>query len=84
MKRFRSLLLPLDGSPEAAKAAPCALWLGERLGATLHVRVLRGNDRHHIVEAAVKATGLALRQALARGDEVFSTKGSVKIDRDRR
>jgi nucleotide-binding universal stress UspA family protein len=37
MKRFRSLLLPLDGSPEAAKAAPCALWLAERLGATLHV-----------------------------------------------
>lgn len=37
MKRFRSLLLPLDGSPEAAKAAGCALWLAERLGATLHV-----------------------------------------------
>jgi imidazoleglycerol-phosphate dehydratase len=51
------------------------------LGATLHVRVLRGSDRHHIVEAAVKATGLALRQALAKGDQVFSTKGSVKIER---
>lgn len=37
MNRFRSLLLPLDGSPEAAKAAGCALWLAERLGATLHV-----------------------------------------------
>lgn len=37
MKRFGSLLLPLDGSPEAARAAPCALWLAERLGATLHV-----------------------------------------------
>jgi imidazoleglycerol-phosphate dehydratase len=53
------------------------------LGATLHVRVLRGTDRHHIVEAAVKATGLALRQALARGDQVFSTKGSVKVERER-
>jgi imidazoleglycerol-phosphate dehydratase len=53
------------------------------LGATLHVRVLRGSDRHHIVEAAVKATGLALRQALAKGDQVFSTKGSVKIERKR-
>jgi imidazoleglycerol-phosphate dehydratase len=51
------------------------------LGATLHVRVLRGTDRHHRVEAAVKATGLALRQALAEGDVVFSTKGSVKIER---
>jgi len=37
MKRFRSLLLPLDGSPESAKGAGCAVWLAERLGATLHV-----------------------------------------------
>jgi imidazoleglycerol-phosphate dehydratase len=51
------------------------------LGATLHVRVLRGMDRHHMVEAAVKATGLALRQALVQGDVVFSTKGSVKLER---
>jgi imidazoleglycerol-phosphate dehydratase len=51
------------------------------LGATLHVRVLRGEDRHHMVEAAVKATGLALRQALVQGDAVFSTKGSVKLER---
>ncbi len=49
------------------------------LGATLHVRAVRGRDRHHVVEAAVKATGLALRQALRRGDGVFSTKGSVSI-----
>jgi len=46
-------------------------------GATLHVRVLRGSDRHHMVEAAVKATGMALRQALVEQDEVFSTKGAV-------
>lgn len=50
------------------------------LGATLHVRVLRGRDKHHMVEAAVKATGLALRQALREGDAVFSTKGSVSIE----
>ena len=37
MSRFASILLPLDGSPEAAKGADCALWLAERLGATLHV-----------------------------------------------
>ncbi|HUP53027.1 MAG TPA: hypothetical protein VM198_11150 [Longimicrobiales bacterium] len=51
------------------------------LGATLHVRVLRGIDKHHRVEAAIKATGLALRQALTKGDSVFSTKGSVKLER---
>jgi imidazoleglycerol-phosphate dehydratase len=50
------------------------------LGATLHVRVLHGEDRHHIVEAAVKATGLALRQALVEGDGVFSTKGPVSLN----
>lgn len=37
MSRFNSILLPLDGSPEAAKAAGCALWLAEALGSTLHV-----------------------------------------------
>jgi len=52
------------------------------LGATLHVKVMRGRDRHHIVEAAVKATGLALRQALREGERVFSTKGSVEIELD--
>jgi imidazoleglycerol-phosphate dehydratase len=53
--------------------------LAVNLGATLHVRVERGRDRHHVVEAAVKATGLALRQALREGDSVFSTKGSVDL-----
>ena len=51
------------------------------LEATLHVRVLRGRDRHHVVEAAIKATGLALREAIKEGDAVFSTKGSVQIER---
>lgn len=54
--------------------------LAVNLGATLHIRVIRGNDKHHMVEAAVKAFGLALRQALAEGDAVFSTKGSVKLE----
>ena len=51
------------------------------LGATLHVRVLRGTDKHHKIEATIKATGLALRQAVKQGDAVFSTKGSVQIER---
>jgi imidazoleglycerol-phosphate dehydratase len=45
---------------------------------TLHLRVLRGRDRHHVVEAAFKALGLALRDALAEAGAVFSTKGNVQ------
>ena len=54
--------------------------LAVNLGATVHIRVLRGKDKHHIVEAAVKAFGLALGQALAEGGTVFSTKGSVSLE----
>ena len=46
---------------------------------TLHLRVLRGDDRHHIVEAGFKALGLALRDALAESGAVFSTKGAVSL-----
>ncbi len=46
--------------------------------ATLHVRVMRGHDCHHVVEAAFKALGLAVRDALIATDAVFSTKGSVE------
>jgi imidazoleglycerol-phosphate dehydratase len=46
---------------------------------TLHLRVLRGRDRHHIVEAAFKALGFALRQALVDTGAVFSTKGAVAL-----
>jgi imidazoleglycerol-phosphate dehydratase len=50
--------------------------------ATIHLRVLRGTDRHHIVEAAFKALGLAIRNAMVdTGDgAVFSTKGAVSLD----
>lgn len=49
--------------------------------ANVHVRVLRGGDWHHVVEAGFKALGLSLRQALAAGGEgPFSTKGSVVWD----
>jgi imidazoleglycerol-phosphate dehydratase len=47
---------------------------------TLHIQVLRGTDRHHIVEAAFKALGFAIRQALVETDAVFSTKGGVTLD----
>jgi len=47
-------------------------------GLTLHVRVLRGRDRHHVVEAAFKALGMALRDAQRGSDELTSTKGAVR------
>lgn len=49
----------------------------DALGAALHLRVLAGSDRHHILEAAFKATGLALRGAMEESGAVFSTKGSI-------
>lgn len=56
----------------------------EHLGATLHVRVLSGRDRHHLIEAGWKAIGLSLRDAMTEGGSLFSTKGSVKwtVERD--
>lgn len=54
--------------------------LSVNLGATVHIKVIRGKDRHHMVEAAVKALGLSLRQALEEGETVFSTKGSVELE----
>jgi imidazoleglycerol-phosphate dehydratase len=51
---------------------------------TLHIRVLRGADRHHVVEAAFKALGLALRQAFVAEPAagIFSTKGGVALEAD--
>jgi imidazoleglycerol-phosphate dehydratase len=48
-------------------------------GLTLHVRVLRGRDRHHVVEAGFKALGFALRDALAERGTLLSTKGAVTL-----
>jgi len=53
----------------------------EHAGSTLHLRVLRGTDRHHVVEGAFKALGLAIRDALVDSGAVFSTKGSVALRR---
>jgi imidazoleglycerol-phosphate dehydratase len=56
--------------------------LATNAGYTIHLRVLRGRDRHHVVEAAMKAMGLALRQALAPDLELRSTKGPVRVRRE--
>ena len=79
--------LDVGGRPWYAGRLPSPLYqhflqsFAFNLEATLHVRVLRGRNRHHVVEAAVKATGLSLRQALSEstGEGVFSTKGPVGL-----
>ena len=47
---------------------------------TLHIRILRGRDSHHVTEAAFKALALALRDAMVDEGTVFSTKGSVALE----
>jgi imidazoleglycerol-phosphate dehydratase len=51
--------------------------LSIHLGATIHVDLIRGRNRHHIAEATFKALGLALRDAMAwrGGGGVPSSKG---------
>jgi imidazoleglycerol-phosphate dehydratase len=78
--------LDVGGRPYYRGPLPSGLydhWMrsfSDNARATLHVRVLRGADRHHIVEAAFKALGFALRQALRDEDAVFSTKGAVALE----
>ena len=50
------------------------------LGATIHVDLIRGRNRHHIVEATFKALGLALHDATASTGRpgVPSSKGVLK------
>ena len=50
-------------------------------GITLHTRVDRGFDDHHIVEALFKALGLSLRMALVPRGELLSTKAEAKMER---
>ena len=46
--------------------------------ATLHIKVLYGDDPHHSVEAAFKALGLAMKEALSSEERaVNSTKGKI-------
>ena len=54
--------------------------LATEAGLTLHVRLLAGNDAHHIVEAVFKGVARALAEACARdgrSDAVPSTKGTL-------
>ena len=75
----------LGGRPFYEGPLPSALydhWMrsfSDNANATLHLRILRGSDRHHVVEAAFKALGLAVREAFADSGAVFSTKGAVAL-----
>ena len=75
----------LGGRPYYEGPLPSTLydhWMrsfSDHAKATLHIRVLRGTDRHHIVEAAFKALGFALRDAFVDSGAVFSTKGAVSL-----
>ena len=77
--------LDLGGRPYYRGPLPSTLydhWMrsfSDNARATLHLRVLRGTDRHHIVEAAFKALGLAVREAFVDNGAVFSTKGGVVL-----
>lgn len=71
MTRFHSILLPHDGSPEAAKAMGCAGWLAERLGATLHVltpttlQIARAHRARMVLHQTAEAPESAVPKAIA-------------------
>lgn len=80
------VVLDIGGRPYYRGPLPSPLYdhfmrsFADNAKATVHLRVLRGRDRHHIVEAGIKALGMSLREALAETGAVFSTKGSVRLD----
>ena len=77
--------IDLGGRPYYRGKLPVGIWehwmrsFSDSAKATLHLRVIRGTDAHHIVEAAFKALGLAVRDAFAESGAIFSTKGGVAL-----
>lgn len=62
----------------ATENIPHFVWsLASASAMTVHVRALQGGNNHHLAEAAFKALGMALRQALAPSAAVVSTKGVI-------
>ena len=76
---FLSYNLPLKGKVGSLETEVLEeFWraLSIHLGATIHVDLIRGRNRHHIAESAAKALGLALREAMSLGGRgVPSSKG---------
>ena len=94
IERFGSAFVPMDealvhwdveapfgmvGDFDTQLAREFFIALAANAGITLHIRQLAGDNVHHIFEAAFKAAGRALRQAVAvdpaLGGAVPSTKG---------
>ena len=69
------------GAFDASLAKEFFIAFAANAGVTLHVRLLAGENVHHIVEACFKAAARALREAvepdLRLGDELPSTKGAL-------
>jgi imidazoleglycerol-phosphate dehydratase len=76
---YLSYNLPLRGRIGSLESETLEEWwraFSVHLGATMHVDLVRGKNRHHMAESAFKALGLALRQAMAVGEGgVPSSKG---------
>ena len=77
---YLSYNLPLKGRIGTLESETLEEWwraLSIHLGATIHVDLVRGRNRHHIAESAAKALGLALREAMrpGGGPGVPSSKG---------
>jgi imidazoleglycerol-phosphate dehydratase len=76
---FLSYNLPLKGKVGSLESEVLEeFWraLSIHLGATIHVDLIRGRNRHHIAESAAKALGLALREAMSLGGRgIPSSKG---------
>lgn len=69
------------GAFDASLAKEFFIAFAANAGVTLHVRLLAGENVHHIVEACFKAAARALREAgepdPRLGDELPSTKGAL-------
>ncbi len=76
---YLSYDVPLGGPVGTLEGETLEEWwraFSVHAGATLHVDLIRGRNRHHIAESGFKALGLALRQAAApAGRGVPSSKG---------
>ncbi len=53
--------------------------LASSMRSTIHVRRVAGFNPHHVAEAAAKALGLALAEALRPSDRVPSLKGALDV-----
>jgi imidazoleglycerol-phosphate dehydratase len=76
---YISYNLPLRGRIGTLESETLEEWwraFSVHVGATIHVDLIRGRNRHHIAESAHKALGLALREAMSLGGGgVPSSKG---------